>query len=166
MSSVRHAVQVDDDVLGQQRRARRAREALAQQEIAVAVHHETAARRRRRSPRSDATTARDERIAQLVVADPDVEQVAEHVDRARRRAPGRARSAWNAATSRRPLRRQVQVGEEQRRRVIGGFRADAASRAVGAGRERSAYDFLGASDHDVVRRHVLVACRCCRSARP
>ena len=58
--------------------------------------------------------ARRERLAQLVVADPPVEQVAEDVDRGGRRAPGRRRTRGTRA-ARRALRREVQVGEEQRR---------------------------------------------------
>ncbi len=54
------------------------------------------------------------RLAQLVVADPGVEQVAEDIDA--RRIAGRARAERiERFDQRRPRRRQVQIGEEQRR---------------------------------------------------
>jgi hypothetical protein len=87
----RRAVEIDDDLLRQQRCARRAGKAFAQQEVAVAARDGDghagighAAQRR--------DDARGDPIADLIVADPRIEEIAEHVQRAGPRAPGRRRS--------------------------------------------------------------------------
>ena len=109
----RRAGDVDDDLLGQQRRAGGLGESLAEQEVAVADDDADgnagvgdAAQRSR--------DARRHRLAQLIVADPLVEQVAEHV-KAGRRARRRCAERFERRHERRSRRRQMQVGNEQRR---------------------------------------------------
>ena len=89
------------------------REALAQEEVAIAGHHAD----RHAGVRDAAHSLRDalgQRLAQLVVADPGVEEVAEEIDACR--IAGRTRAERiERFDQRRPRRRQVQIGEEQRR---------------------------------------------------
>ena len=110
-------MEVDDDEIGQQCGAGRLREALAQQEIAIAVSDE-----QRNAGVGNAAQrchdGRDERIGHLIVADPPVEQVAQDIDRGGS-ARGAGRKGIEGSERGRTLRRQVQIGQEERRRHSG-----------------------------------------------
>ena len=75
------AVELDDRAVAKQPAAGVAAEAVAQHEVAVAVHHEA-----RHTGGGEVAQCRDDlalRRVGVVVADPDFEQVAQDVERAR-----------------------------------------------------------------------------------
>ena len=76
----RRAGDVDDDLFRQQRRAGGVGEALAEEKVAIAARRRPTGTPDSASARSAAATRTAERLAQLIVADPLIEQVAEHVD--------------------------------------------------------------------------------------
>ncbi len=108
----RRSGEVDHDLLGKQHRAGNFGEPLAEKEVAIAGDHAD----RHAGVGDAAQSDRDafgERLAQLVVADPGVEQVAEDVDA--RGVAGRAGAECiERVDQRRPRRRQVEIREEQR----------------------------------------------------
>jgi hypothetical protein len=107
------AAEIDERLLGQQRRAGCRGERVAQQEIAIAARdvdrHAGVADAAQRGNHAAA-----ERVCALLVADPRIEEIAHHVHR-RRIARGSARKRFERGDGRWPLRRQVQVGQQQRR---------------------------------------------------
>ena len=108
----RRARDVDDDALGEQRRSGGAAKRSPEEDVAVAGHDADG-----HAGGGDVAQCRGDvrrqRFAQLVVADPGVEEVAEDVDRRGAARRDRAERV-ERRDQRRPRRRQVQVGDEQR----------------------------------------------------
>ena len=108
------ALHVVHDRIREERRARGTGEALAEQKIAVStLQIDLRARCGQRGER--ARDAGGERLAQLVVAEPGVEEIADHVERGRA-VRGPCDESVQRFDECRPLPRQMQVGDEERRR--------------------------------------------------
>ena len=138
-----HAVEVVDDFVREQGRAASLRKAFAEQKVAIAAL-QVDRRSRGRHVGERCGDTRSERLLHLIVAQPGVEEIADRVQRgstARRPAHERV----ECLDEPRPLRREMQVGDEQRRR----HRRKAFVRTV-------LLRFLGALDEDVLLRHVLM----------
>ena len=108
-----HALHVVDGRIGQQLRPGGRAEALAQEEVAVAVHHV----HRHAVARKAAQQARHhgvERLLEVVVADPVLEEIAQDVERV-----GRARLFFDKAdeplVGGRALFGEVKIRDEERR---------------------------------------------------
>jgi len=95
--------------------AGRLAEALAQQEVAIAVHH-AKPRARLGEAVEEAGDDRVERFVDVVVADPVLEEIAEHMESIGRR--GRALQEIEKALVRfGPILTEVKIGDEERRQT-------------------------------------------------
>ena len=117
-----------NDRVGQQGGAGGSRETLAQQEVPVSVL-QIDSNAGVRARRQGGGNIGRQRVSQLVIAEPDVEQVAQHVQRSSL-AHWAGEQGLERLDQRGALARQVEVGDEQRRR----HRRLSAWTLVGAGR--------------------------------